>query len=315
MTDKRAQLARFSTLVADTGDLDAILQLQPVDATTNPSLMLSVARYPDGPALLQQARELAARIDAEADLALCNDAFAAVVGQRILAAIPGWVSSEVDARLSFDRAATVARARQILQCYELLGADTGRVLIKIAATWEGLQAAAELERDGIRCNVTLVFNTTQALAAAERGATLISPFVGRIRDWALRQGAVINDIDDDPGVQSVRAIFRALKGRGLPTLVMGASFRSTEQIEALAGCDRLTIAPSLLDALAQDPGTLQRQLDPAQVPSLDASVPLTEAAFRWAMNDDAMASELLADGVRRFARDQDALDQLLEPSA
>jgi transaldolase len=230
---------------------------------------------------------------------------------EILKSVPGLVSTEVDARLSFDTNATLQRARRIVAMYRELGIERDRILIKIAATWEGIRAAEVLEEEGIRCNLTLLFAMPQAIAAAEAGATLISPFVGRIYDWYAKHGMTITGPDNDPGVQSVQEIFHLLKSRGFGTVVMGASFRQQWQIEALAGCDKLTISPALLDALAADNGTLTRTLDDRDIDSVDDAEPLREQAFRWQMNDNPMACELLADGIRRFARDQEALEHLI----
>ena len=218
----------------------------------------------------------------------------------------------MDARLSFDTSATLTRARRLVELYDHLGMDTSRVLIKIASTWEGIRAAQILEEEGTRCNLTLVFNQTQALAAAEAGATLISPFVGRIYDWHRKNGMEINTPEDDPGVISVRQIFNTFKARGLDTIVMGASFRNADQIEALAGCDKLTISPALLEELAGRDGSLTRRLDPELVAPEDSWTSVSEAGFRWQMNDDPMACDLLADGIRRFAKDQLALEALLK---
>lgn len=311
MPNKREQLAQWSTLVADTGDLDMIRELRPEDATTNPSLLLAVAKDQRHASLLDDARHLADQLGRAGDLSLVCDAFACLTGQLILGSVPGLVSTEVDARLSFDTAATLARARNIANLYRELGVERDRFLIKVATTWEGIRAAEVLEQEGTRCNLTLVFGETQALAAAEAGATLISPFVGRIYDWHVKRGLEVNSPDEDPGVQSVRRIFTTLKSLGMDTIVMGASFRNQQQIEALAGCDRLTISPALLDQLANDQGQLKRLLDETAIEDCPDQPPISEAAFRWAINDDPMASELLADGIRRFARDQEALEELL----
>ncbi len=316
MISKRQQLEQWTTVVADTGDLERIAELRPHDATTNPSLLLAAARDERYRHLLDQARELAWELGHEGDLTWCTDAFACVAGQAVLSHIPGLVSTEVDARLSFDTAATVAKARRLMALYRELEVPAERVLIKTAATWEGIQAARILEEEGVRCNLTLVFSAEQALAAAEAGATLISPFVGRIQDWHVKRGLEITDINQDPGVQSVREIFHLLKGRGLDTIVMGASFRNAAQIEALAGCDRLTISPALLGELAEDDGALSRCLDPDTVAPAepDGALParaLNEARFRWSLNDNPMACDLLSDGIRRFAADQRALESLL----
>jgi len=283
--NKREQLAQWTSLVADTGDLDMIAQLEPEDATTNPSLLLAAARDPRYRDLLQQAADLCRTLGHEGEMDWLTDTYACLAGQAILERVPGLVSSEVDA--------------------------PGRILIKVAASWEGIRAVEILEEEGIRCNVTLVFNQAQALAAAEAGATLISPFVGRIFDWHRKNGMTIETPEQDPGVVSVRDIFATFKARGLDTIVMGASFRNAGQIEALAGCDKLTLSPALLEELAGDNGGLTRVLDPELVAPQDHWTPVNEAAFRWQLNDDAMASDLLADGIRRFAKDQQALETLL----
>ena len=311
MTSKRDQLSQWTTLVADTGDLDAIRSSRPEDATTNPSLLLSVARQPQHAGLLDEARRFAAQLGPKDDPGLLCDAFATVTGAEILKSVPGLVSTEVDARLSFHTGATLGRARRLIALYRELGVERERILVKIAATWEGIRAAEVLEEEGIRCNLTLLFALPQALAAAEAGATLISPFVGRIYDWHRRQGLAIDGPEQDPGVQSVKSIFHTLKSRGFGTVVMGASFREVWQIEALAGCDKLTIAPALLNTLAADTGPLVRALDERDIDSVDDEAPISEARFRWQMNEDPMATELLADGIRRFTRDQEALEALL----
>ena len=312
MSNKREQLARWTEIVADTGEIDAIEQLRPMDATTNPSLLLSVARSPQGEAHLREAHKFATQLGRADDIGLLCDAFATLTGQHILSLVPGLVSTEVDARLSFDYGATLARARRIIALYRELGIERERVLIKIASTWEGIRAAEVLEEEGIACNLTLLFSETQALAAAQAGATLVSPFVGRIYDWYCKRGDTINSADQDPGVQSVRNIYRLYRSQGYDTIVMGASFRYPQQIEALAGCDKLTISPALLAQLEQDDTPLQRALDPADIVADTESDTVTEQAFRWALNDDAMASDLLSDGIRRFAHDQEALETLLK---
>lgn len=310
MANKRDQLAQWTALVADSGDLDAIHRLRPLDATTNPSLLLAAARQPAYASLLGEARKLAQQMGGDDAERWLPDAFAVLCGEYILRGIHGVVSTEVDARLSFDTGATVQRARRLVALYRELGVDPGRLLIKIAATWEGIRAAEVLEEEGIHCNVTLLFSLEQAIAAAEAGATLISPFVGRIHDWHVRNGMTIDSPDSDPGVQSVRRIYQEFKARDLDTIVMGASFRNTGQIEALAGCDKLTIAPDLLDALAADDGSLERKLEP-ESPVDDINAAIGEAEFRLALNNNAMAHDLLGDGIRRFIADQEKLEALL----
>ena len=308
---KRHQLEQWTQVVADTGDLAAIEQCRPVDATTNPSLMLAAAQADDGEKRLSEARHLAAQLGQKNDIALLCDAFATLTGKHILSLVPGLVSTEVDARLSFNTRATLERARRIISLYRELGIERERILIKIAATWEGIRAAEVLEEEGIACNLTLLFSHEQAMAAAEAGATLISPFVGRIYDWYKKQGMVIDTPEQDPGVISVRNIFNTYRAQGFSTIVMGASFRYPAQIEALAGCDKLTISPALLAQLDNDKSPLTRALDAADVVTEDNTPAITEQAFRWALNDNPMANDLLSDGIRRFARDQEALEKLL----
>lgn len=314
MTSKQTQLAAWTEIVADSGDLKAIEASRPQDATTNPSLLLAAANAEGGDTRINEARHLAKQLGRENDLPLLCDAFATLTGQHILSLIPGVVSTEVDARLSFDTRATLERARKIISLYRELGIDKKRVLIKIAATWEGIRAAEVLEEEGIACNLTLLFCYAQAIAAAEAGATLISPFVGRIYDWHKKQGMDIKSPEDDPGVQSVRHIYNRYRAYGYNTIVMGASFRYPEQIEALAGCDKLTISPTLLNDLTADSGPLSRALDPANIAAEEPAADLTEQQFRWTLNENSMATELLADGIRRFTRDQEKLEQLLSIS-
>jgi transaldolase len=313
MTSKRDQLAEWTTVVADSGDLSVIETLRPVDATTNPSLLLAAAGDPAGAGYLDDARHLAREVGADMDAGLMYDCFAALVGQQVTRLIPGQVSTEVDARLSFDTRAMVERGRRLASLYRELDVDREQFLIKVAGTWEGIRAADVLETEGIRCNVTLLFNLAQARAAAEAGATLVSPFVGRIHDWFVKHRDLrIDHPDEDPGVKSVREIFAYLKGRGFDTIVMGASFRNAGQVEALAGCDRLTISPKLLEELAGDAGELVRRLDAAEAELLPDEPLLSEAAFRLQLNEDPMASDLLADGIRRFSRDQEKLESMLQ---
>jgi transaldolase len=294
----------MTDVVADTGDVDAIERLKPQDATTNPSLLLKAAGLP-------QFSESVARLRGQPFRPQLCDQFAVAVGGRIVETIPGRVSTEVDARLSFDREATVRRANEIVDLYSKQGVATDRLLIKIAATWEGIQAAEVLEKQGIQCNLTLLFGFSQAQACADAGVFLISPFVGRILDWYLANtDTVVSNGDEDPGVQSVTRIYNHYKRCGYQTVVMGASFRNTGEIEALAGCDRLTISPELMESLAGDTGQLPRRLCPAEA-TADPSERITEASFRWEINEDAMVSEKLADGIRRFAADQEKLEVLL----
>ena len=311
MTSQLDALRRHSTIVADTGDIEAIARFRPLDATTNPSLLLKAAALPAYAQLVDDALSAAQGGDAAARVADASDRLAVAIGGRILELIPGRVSTEVDARLSFDTDATVAKARRLVELYDRAGIGRDRLLIKIAATWEGIRAAERLEREGIHCNLTLLFSFAQAVACAEAGVFLISPFVGRILDWHLASGATPPATpQDDPGVQSVTRIWHWYKRHGYSTVVMGASFRNTGQVLALAGCDRLTISPELLGEMQQREGDIAPALvdDGARG---DAPACLDEPAFRWQHNEDAMATEKLADGIRRFAQDQVKLERLL----
>ena len=308
------QLKQYTTVVADTGNFRQMAQFAPRDATTNPSLILKAVQQPEYAPLLAEtvAQHRSLALPAIVDRVLVR------FGLEILKLVPGRVSTEVDARLSFDTAATVARAQQLIALYEAAGTPRSRVLIKIAATWEGIRAAEQLERLGIHCNLTLLFAFAQAVACGDAGVQLISPFVGRIYDWhkktagstwveAERAGA------NDPGVQSVAAIYRHYKRHGISTEVMGASFRNTGQIVALAGCDLLTIAPDLLAALQASEAPLPRMLDPEAARTLDLpAVHHDEKSFRWALNEDAMATEKLAEGIRAFAVDAGKLDHIIQ---
>ena len=312
--NKLDQLKSMTQVVADTGDLDAIVQFQPQDATTNPSLLLKAADLPRYQPLLDAAqswgREQGGSPAARA--AAACDYLAVSIGLEIQKTIPGRVSTEVDARLSFDREATIARARRIIDLYESRGSNRNRVLIKIASTWEGIQAARELEADAINCNLTLLFSFTQAVACAEGGVYLISPFVGRILDWHLAaSGQTAIAAEQDPGVRSVTEIYNYYKHYGYKTVVMGASFRNTGEIEQLAGCDRLTISPQLMQTLAEDESLLERKLEPGRLGDVPERLKLDEKSFRWLMNEDAMATEKLAEGIRLFTRDQEKLESRL----
>ena len=304
MTSKLEQLKQFTTVVADTGDLDAITRLKPVDATTNPSLLLKAAAMPGYADLLQNAIS-----HAKGDVGLACDHFAVSVGSGILKVIPGRISTEVDARLSFDEPALLQKANQLIELYDKAGVGRDRVLIKLASTWEGIRAAEKLEKAGIQTNLTLLFSFAQAAACADAGVFLISPFVGRIYDWYKKSTGNEYTGADDPGVQSVTRIYDYYKTNDYNTVVMGASFRNLNQIEQLAGCDRLTISPDLLEKLSQEHGTLERKLIPGK--GGEPRLILNEAQFRWASNEDAMATEKLAEGIRQFARDQEKLEALL----
>lgn len=312
MTNKLEQLKTMTTVVADTGDIDAIAQWRPQDATTNPSLLLKAAASDAYRPMLDKAVADARRhggSDAE-QLTVATDTLAVLAGREILNLIPGVVSTEVDARLSFDTASTLERARRLVDLYDKQGVDTSRVLIKIAATWEGIRAAEQLEKEGIRCNLTLLFSFIQAAACAQAGAFLVSPFVGRILDWHLAtSGRDSYPAAEDPGVLSVSRIYNYFKANDYNTVVMGASFRNTGEIEMLAGCDRLTISPALLQELQDDTAPLTRKLSADGVSSPDKLGTVNERLFRWESNEDAMATEKLADGIRRFTADQIELEQ------
>lgn len=316
MTNKLEQLSTMTAVVADTGDIEAIAQYRPQDATTNPSLLLKAAQSPAYGHFLDKAIALAIHTTnggTENVIDAAVDHLAVLLGREIVALIPGYISTEVDARLSFDTAATVAKARQLIHLYRETGVERDRVLIKIAATWEGIKAAEILEKDGIHCNLTLLFSFAQAQACADAGVTLISPFVGRIMDWYCAEtGTKAYEPLQDPGVQSVTRIYNYYKANAIPTIVMGASFRNQGQIEALSGCDRLTISPDLMASLQQDSGTLDQHLRPHAASDCDNELsPLSESSFRWEMNQDAMATEKLAEGIRKFAIDQEKLEALL----
>ena len=310
------QLKALTTVVADTGNFLQLAQFAPRDATTNPSLILKAVQSPDYAPLLKDtvAAHQGKPLDQIVDQVLVR------FGLEILKVVPGRVSTEVDARLSFDKAATVARAKRIMALYEAAGIGRDRVLIKIASTWEGIQAAAELEREGIRCNLTLLFAFCQAVACGQAGVQLISPFVGRIYDWYKKSaGAAWNEAEqagvNDPGVKSVAQIYAYYKKHGIKTEVMGASFRNVGQIQALAGCDLLTISPDLLAQLQASDAPLTRALDADAARKADiAAVSYDEAGFRFALNQDAMATEKLAEGIRAFAVDSAKLDQMIASS-
>ncbi|KAA0011367.1 transaldolase [Billgrantia pellis] len=303
--DLLTQLKAMSTVVADTGDIDAIRRFQPTDATTNPSLILQAAQH-------EARRERLAAIARQAtDIDDALDAVAVEIGSEISSLVPGFVSTEVSARLSFDTEATLSRARSLIERYDRHGIGPERILIKVASTWEGIRAARQLEREGIHCNLTLLFSFAQAQACADAGVTLVSPFVGRILDWYRAEWPDADFMgDNDPGVKSVKRIYEHYKGHGYGTIVMGASFRNAGEILALAGCDRLTLSPALLSELAETEGRLERKLV-ANDAETSPPEPLDETEFRWEMNEDAMATEKLAEGIRKFADDQRKLEKLL----
>jgi transaldolase len=313
------QLKKVTTVVADTGDFKAIEEFQPTDATTNPSLILAASKMEQYSALIDQAiqyaKEHANGGDRKKVLSLAMDRLFVVFGKEILKIVPGRVSTEVDARLSFDTVASVAKSLSLIEQYEKEGIKKERILIKLASTWEGIQAARELEsKHGIHCNMTLLFNFEQAVACAQAGVTLISPFVGRIMDWFVKNtDQKTYNRSDDPGVKSVARIFNYYKKHGHATQVMAASFRNTEEIKGLMGCDLLTISPGLLKQLASDNEVVPVKLNKDDVASLEIpAVTVNENYFRWAMNEDPMATEKLAEGIRNFAKDARTLEQLIE---
>ncbi len=305
-------LKQYTTVVADTGDIEAIAQHRPQDATTNPSLLFHAAQMPVYRHLVEKATELAVqrggRHEEMAEEFI--DQMFVLFGSEILKVVPGRVSTEVAASLSFDTAGTIAKARKLISLYEKKGVARQRILIKIASTWEGIRAAELLEKEGIHCNLTLLFSFAQAVACAEAGVTLISPFVGRIYDWFKKEhGGADIPPDQDPGVASVTRIYDYYKKYGYKTQVMGASFRNVNQIVRLAGCDLLTISPELLDRLEQAEGVLSRQLDPALAKTTkEDRLHLDEKTFRWMHNEDAMATEKLAEGIRKFNSDAGHLE-------
>ena len=312
MDNKLDQLKAMTQVVADTGDIEAIKLFKPVDATTNPSLLLKASELPHYQETLKAALSWAKdqSSDPSQQIALACDKFGVDLGTEITQIVPGYISTEVDARLSFDTEATVLKAKQIIELYAANGVGKDRVLIKIASTWEGIKAAEQLQKEGINCNLTLIFSFAQAVAAAEANAFLISPFVGRILDWYKASTGEDYTAETDPGVKSVTQIYNYFKQHGHDTIVMGASFRNTGEIEQLAGCDRLTISPALLSELEQDTSALEQKLYKDQFEPMDA-VSFDEAGFRWAMNEDAMATEKLAEGIRNFTKDQIKLEQKL----
>lgn len=313
MTNLLEQLKSMTAIVADTGDIEAIRVQLPEDATTNPSLLLKAAILPEYAPLIDEsiawAKSQSNNIEQQANDAM--DKLAVDVGLEVLKIVPGRISTEVDARLSFDTHATLAKARKLIRLYNEAGIANERVLIKIASTWEGIRAGEILEHEGVHCNLTLMFGFAQARCCAEAGVTLISPFVGRIFDWQkAKEGRADIPTEEDLGVLSVRSIYQYYKEYGYQTTVMGASFRNSDEILALAGCDRLTISPSLLEELRKTEGVLQRRLSytGAIKPRLAS---MTEAEFRWEMNQDAMATEKLAEGIRGFTVDQIKLKSML----
>ncbi|MBN7818306.1 transaldolase [Bowmanella sp. Y26] len=314
MANQLESLKKITTVVADTGDIEAIRKYHPVDATTNPSLMLKAASLPHYRELIEKSVAWAKQQsnDPEQQLLDAGDKLAVSIGCEILGIIPGRISTEVDARLSFDTQATIDKARKLIALYKEAGVEKDRILIKIASTWEGICAAEQLEQEGINCNLTLLFSFAQARACAEAGVFLISPFVGRILDW-YKANTDKKDYApaEDPGVQSVTQIYQYYKDHGYKTVVMGASFRNTGEITELAGCDRLTISPDLLEQLAQTDAPLEVKLQDKGA-SKQAGERISENDFRWQMNEDPMATEKLAQGIRSFAADQVKLETVLK---
>jgi transaldolase len=311
-TSKLEQLKKMSVVVADTGDIEAIRAFAPQDCTTNPSLLLKAAQMPAYAHFVDEAVEWGRKGGYPLDKV--TDRLAVNFGAELTKIVPGRVSTEVDADLSFDTGAMVAKARHLIGDYASRGIGRERVLIKVASTWEGIRAAEILQREEIDCNLTLLFSLPQAVACGAAKVFLISPFVGRILDWHLKMGEKIESAETDPGVISVREIYAYYKAYGIKTVVMGASFRNVGEIEALAGCDRLTISPQLLGALAEDNGPLTRRLDPeTAAQKAPPRLELDEKRFRWMLNENAMATEKLAEGIRTFAKDLGNLRQLLQP--
>lgn len=306
MANQLDQLKQFTTVVADTGDFEAMREYQPQDATTNPSLILKASQQEQYADLVDKAIRDSINVESAIDQVLI------AFGKEILEIVPGRVSTEVDARLSFDEAGTIAKAHQLIALYEDAGIDRERILIKIASTWEGIEAASKLEDEGIHCNLTLMFSLAQAVACAEAGVKLISPFVGRIYDWYKKETGNEYTGADDPGVQSVQEIYSYYRKFGYETEVMGASFRNTGQILELAGCDLLTISPNLLEELQNSDEPVEKKLDAEAAANADVEkIDLDEKTFRYLLNEDAMATEKTAQGIRAFAADIVKMEELI----
>ncbi len=304
MTSKLEQLRSMTTVVADTGDIEAVARLKPIDCTTNPTIVLKALGTDMFKDVFDEAIQWgkASSLSSDAAVQAVADRLAISVGAELVKLVPGRVSTEADADLSFDIEGSVAKGREIIKAYEERGIGRDRILIKLASTWEGIRAAEILQNEGIDCNLTLLFSKAQAVACADAGVFLISPFVGRILDWYKKSTGEDYTSETDPGVLSVREIYNYYKAHDIKTVVMGASFRNTGEIEALAGCDRLTISPQLMDALAADSGALPQVLSADKVESVE-KIAMDEKTFRWMMNEDAMATEKLAEGIRAFAKD------------
>ncbi|MCK8778962.1 transaldolase [Rhizobium sp. NTR19] len=312
MTSKLEQLRSMTVVVADTGDIEAVARLKPVDCTTNPSIVLKAIGSPAFADKFKEAVSWGRKQNGNDDaiVAAVADRLAISVGAALAEIVPGRVSTEVDADLSFDTEASIAKAHQIIAAYKELGIERERILIKLASTWEGIRAAEVLQTEGIDCNLTLLFSQAQAIACAEAKVFLISPFVGRILDWHKKATGQDYTAETDPGVISVRNIYNYYKANGISTIVMGASFRNVGEIEALAGCDRLTISPNLLDELDKAEGKLERKLSPETF-TAEPMQSIDEKTFRWMLNEDQMATEKLSDGIRLFSKDLTALRELV----
>jgi len=312
------QLKAMTVVVADSGDIEGIKKFQPVDATTNPSLIFQAAQMDKYKSLVEDAiafgKKEGANESEEDKMALIMDKLSVNFGSEILKVVEGLCSTEVDARLSFDVEGSVKRAKRIIELYEANGVKRERILIKLATTWEGVQAAKELKKEGINCNLTLLFSFTQAVACAEAGVALISPFVGRIRDWYQKKTGKEYAAPEDPGVLSVQEIYNYYKKYGYETVVMGASFRSKEEVLELAGCDKLTIAPKWLESLAETEAQVETKLSPekAKVADVGPKISLDEKGFRWMLNQDPMATEKLAEGIRNFSKDIISLEEFIK---
>lgn len=318
MLSQLEQLKQMTTVVADTGDIEAIAKFKPEDATTNPSLLLKAAALEGYQHLLKNSVGWAKEQsdDSAQQIIDAVDKLSVLIGLEILNTVPGRISTEVDSRLSFDTDASITKAQKLIRLYNEAGIDNNRILIKLASTWEGIKAAEQLEKQGINCNLTLLFGFAQAQACAEANVFLISPFVGRILDWYKKDtGRSEYPADEDPGVISVTSIYNFYKKKSYKTVVMGASFRNIGEITELAGCDRLTISPQLMDELANCADHLPRKLSPSESDCSESSPTneqaLTESEFRWQMNQDAMATEKLSEGIRNFTIDQEKLEQKL----
>lgn len=303
------ELKKHTIVVSDTGDIDAVKRLKPQDATTNPSLLYKAAQMEQYSGLVDDAITYG-----KGDLSLVMDKLAVNFGTEITKIVPGYVSTEVDARLSFDTEATIAKARKIIELYKEVGVDKSRILIKVASTWEGIKAAEILEKEGITCNLTLIFSLAQAIACGDAGCTLISPFVGRIFDFYKKEKGVDKfKPEEDPGVISVTQIYNYYKKYGYNTIVMGASFRNKDQITELCGCDRLTISPKLLDELAECKDPIEKKLEASKAVTADiAKIDMDEKTFRWMINECPMATEKLADGIRQFSKDIVSLEKIVK---